>query len=132
MRELDILHDEFSAEELMFVNVHVRTPKSLMPLASVGRAFSAFNKNHKFARRERQLRREIYGAEDEAEMVGETIACVAGILINLPRQTMQYIRPEPASNSNIDGFELLAEEPLKVARIGAFVRAHRTECLGLH
>ena len=32
-RELALLHNEFSAEELMFVNVHVRTPKSLMPLA---------------------------------------------------------------------------------------------------
>jgi hypothetical protein len=124
-RELEILHEEFSAEELMFVNVHVRTTKSLMPLASVGRAFRAFQKNQKLARRESQLRQEIYGAEDEAKMTGETIACVAGLLINLPRQKMQYIRPGPASHSNMDGFELVGEEPLKVARIGAFVKAHR-------
>ena len=50
--DLEILHNEFTPEELMFVNVHVRTPKALMPLANVGRAFVAFQKNEKLARRE--------------------------------------------------------------------------------
>ena len=50
-------------------------------------------------------------------MRGETIACVAGLLINLPRKTMRYLRPAPASQNNADG-------PLKIARIGAFVKAH--------
>ena len=82
--DLEILHNEFTPEELMFVNVHVDA-KSINAIGECRTSFCCVSKKRE-TRTGKRLRRELYGLGEEAEMRGETIACVAGLLINLPRK----------------------------------------------
>lgn len=118
--ELELLHAHFTAEELLYVNVHVRTPHSAVPLMKVGRAYDALRRSEALQRKQAEIRRLVYGAEDQSLMLDETISCVDGLIVSMPQRTMRYTHPTPASEQNSDGYLIVEERPLKVEELVEF------------
>lgn len=78
------VHEEFTADELMGVELVSQNHEALMSKASAGRA------------RERKEKLRAAGKDDKIS-IGEddhaTIACVSGFLINLPLRTVRMVSP---------------------------------------
>lgn len=93
------LHEAFSDRELLFTNVHVRSPRSLSPLALVGRARQAALKSRSLRVSQAQVRAEIYGLADDGGE--ETIWCLFGPRINLARGTVEFCIPSAGASNGI-------------------------------
>ena len=78
------VHEEFTAEELMGVELVSQNNEALMSKASAGRA------------RDRKLKLRAAGKDDKISIGDDdhaTIACVSGFLVNLPLRTVRMVSP---------------------------------------
>jgi radical SAM family RiPP maturation amino acid epimerase len=84
LRMLDRVHAEFSAEELLEVEMVLQNPESESARAFAGRART----NRPAIRAEQEARR---------TMEDTTIACVSGFLVNMVERKVRLVAPVPAS-----------------------------------
>jgi radical SAM family RiPP maturation amino acid epimerase len=88
-RQLAGVHEAFTADELLTVSLIIQTRDSRVVKAPVGR-----------------MRRHAAIPEDAAD---ETIACVTGLLINVPEGRLRLISPTPPSQRWPLGYRIHAE-----------------------
>ena len=86
------VHEEFTAEELAFVELVMQIRKETASKAVAGRAL------------ERALK-----TMDESEIETSTIACISGFLINMVEGTIKLISPRPASSEYPLGYRVYGE-----------------------
>ncbi len=98
---LDRIHEEFSAEELVWTRLCLLNKGSIVKKAHAGRALK---KSKKLAAR----------GEDTKEILDEltqgTIACVSGFLINMVEKKVKLITPCKASDQWPDGYKIYDED----------------------
>jgi radical SAM family RiPP maturation amino acid epimerase len=92
-RIMDDVLAEFSARDLLMVELIPQMNGSVMPKADAGRA------------RGRRPKAATIDA------MSTTIACVSGFLINLPEQRIRLVSPCRASDAWPDGYRVYADEP---------------------
>lgn len=92
------VHEEFTADELMPVELVLQNKEALMSKAKAGRA------------RDRQLRLRANGKDDRISLKNAdhtTIACVSGFLINMVTGTIQLVTPTRPSDTWPKGYKVL-------------------------
>jgi radical SAM family RiPP maturation amino acid epimerase len=100
LRQLNRVHDAFSPEELMGVELVMQNKESLSCKAFAGRA------------QERRDRLRAAGKSDQIALLTAdhtTIACVSGFLVNMPERSVQLIAPVPASQRWPRGYRIYGE-----------------------
>ena len=100
------IHREFTAEELLGVELVLQNAESLTGKQTAGRAVDVQALPDK--RKNEQLQE-------------GTIACVTGFLVNLPNKTVRLVSPTLATTEVPDGYYVFSEEkfetPVELARI---------------
>jgi hypothetical protein len=99
-RQLDQIHLRYSPEELLGVEIVNQTQDSVAPKAAAGKALE---------RRARttdpnRLRKLRLSDSEEA-----TIACVSGLLINMPKGTIRLVAPTGDKEQWPDGYKVFGE-----------------------
>jgi len=99
-KTLEQVHQTFGAEDLMGVEMVLQNKEALTSKAVAGRA------------RERQSRLRAQGRSDKLALVEadhQTIACVSGLLVSMPRGTVQLVTPTRPSERWPKGYKVLGE-----------------------
>ena len=102
-KELLRLHETFSPEELVDVDLALVNRESLLALADAGRA------RGKARRMEVEYRKWRRAVADDA-VRHTTIACVSGFLVEPLNHRVRLVTPEPATGRWPDGYAVLDEE----------------------
>lgn len=100
------VHDEFTADELMPVELVLQNKEALMSKAKAGRA------------RERQQKLRDSGKDDQISLKNAdhtTIACVSGFLVNMVTGTVQLVTPTRPSDRWPKGYKVLGERHFETA-----------------
>ncbi len=103
------VHEEFTADELMPVELVLQNKEALVSKAKAGRA------------RDRQKRLRASGKDDRIALKNAdhtTIACVSGFLINMLAGTIQLVTPTRPSDRWPKGYKVLGER--RFDGVGAF------------
>jgi radical SAM family RiPP maturation amino acid epimerase len=97
---LDQIHNEFTAEELIWTKLCMLNKESIVKKANAGRALE-------------KIKRLAARGEDAREILDElaqgTIACVSGFLINMVERKVQLISPCKASDQWPKGYKVYVE-----------------------
>jgi len=106
MKTFNKVHEEFTPEELMGVELVSQNREALMSKANAGRA------------RERREKLRAAGKDDRIS-IGEddhaTIACVSGFLINLPLRTVRMVSPTRGGERWPLGYRVYDERKFETA-----------------
>jgi radical SAM family RiPP maturation amino acid epimerase len=102
LEQLNKVHKEFSAEELMFVELVLQNDEATNTKAFAGRA------------REKRFRKRLETSgqkidSSESTVVGNTIACVSGFLLNMVDRSVKLISPCEASEERPLGYIIYDE-----------------------
>lgn len=100
------VHEEFTPDELMGVELVAQNHEALMSKASAGRA------------RERKQKLRAAGKEDKISIGDDdhaTIACVSGFLINLPLRTVRMVSPTRGGDRWPLGYRVYDERKFETA-----------------
>ncbi|MEM8853929.1 MAG: radical SAM family RiPP maturation amino acid epimerase, partial [Pseudomonadota bacterium] len=100
VKHLNKIHDAFTPEELIGVELVMQNRESLGAKANAGRA------------RERILKLREAGKSDKIanlEIDHTTIACVSGFLVSMPRRVVQLVSPVPGSAEYPLGYRVFGE-----------------------
>ena len=89
LKQLDRVHEEFSAEELMFVELVLQNDESTNQKAFAGRA-----REERFRKRVEKSKQML---DSSHSTVGNSIACVSGFLLNMVDRSVKLISPCEAS-----------------------------------
>ena len=106
------VHETFSAEELVDVDMAIVNRESLLGLAEAGRARDMAKVNPKRAAAEREKVQSLMkGApvQDQEIYTHRTIACVSGFLIEPVVKRLRLIAPEACSDRWPDGYAVFDE-----------------------
>ena len=93
------VHEEFTADELMPVELVLQNKEALMSKAGAGRA------------RERREKLRSAGRDDRIALRDgdhQTIACVSGFLVSMPRGTVELVTPTRPSDRWPKGYKVLS------------------------
>lgn len=104
LKQLDRVHEEFSAEELMFVELVLQNDEANGTKAFAGRA-----REERF--RKRLEAQELYSAD----RIGNTIACVSGFLLNMVDRSIKLISPCEADDEWPLGYRIYDEATFNTA-----------------
>lgn len=99
-KQLDKIHQTFTPEELMGVELVMQSKESLTAKADAGRA------------RERRAKLREADKSDRIALIEldhSTIACVSGFLISMPLRRIQLVTPVPGSERWPLGYRIVAE-----------------------
>ena len=99
-RILDVVHREFTAEELVWTGLEMLNKESTKKKATAGRALE---------RLERQRDRVDHDESVADELTQGTIACVTGFLFNLVTRTVQLVSPCRADDRWPKGYRVYEE-----------------------
>lgn len=100
------VHEEFTAEELMGVELVSQNHEAIMTKASAGRA------------RERKQKLRAAGKDDKISIGDDdhaTIACVSGFLVNLPLRTVRMVSPTRGGDRWPLGYRVYDERKFETA-----------------
>lgn len=106
VKHLNKIHDAFTPEELLGVELVLQNREALASKAHAGRA------------RERKLKLRAAGKSDkiaELDIDHTTIACVSGFLVSLPRRSVQLVSPVPGSARHPLGYRVFGERTFQDA-----------------
>jgi len=101
LKMLERVHETFSADELMGVELVLQNRESLTTKASAGRAAEY---------KAKQVAAGRSGKIAEIEMDHSTIACVSGFLVNMVNKTVRLVSPTRAGERWPLGYRVYAEE----------------------
>ncbi len=93
---LNTIHDNFTAEELLFVTLILQNSESQTMVGNIGKAYGT----KRIIKKAEKLKRTDFNAKDQ----NHTIACLTGFLINMVDGTVKLITPCLPDNKNKDGY----------------------------
>ena len=99
VKQLDCIHEEFSAEELVWTNMNLLNKGSLVKKATAGRALEKINKLSAEGDKN-----EMQQVQDE--LTQGTIACVSGFLFNMVEKTVMLISSCKADSTWPKGYRI--------------------------
>jgi|GEM_PF-265067 len=102
VKQMDQIHKEFTAEELVFTGMKFVNKGSSVKKATAGRALEKLNRQIENGRNEES-------DDVKDELTQGTIACVSGFLFNMVEKTIQLISPCKASEQWPKGYKVLSE-----------------------
>jgi radical SAM family RiPP maturation amino acid epimerase len=125
LRIFDAVHQTFSAEELMGVELVLQNRESLAAKALAGRARD---------RHEKLLSAGKAGSMGTIEASQPTIACVSGFLVNMVNRTIQLVTPTRSGERWPLGYRIHGERRFATARdfrlaIESLIDAHMPKCV---
>jgi radical SAM family RiPP maturation amino acid epimerase len=88
LKQLDKVHAEFTAEELMFVELVLQNDEAVGRKAFAGRA-----REERFRKRAEMSEQMATPSSSTKTVVGNTIACVSGFLLNMIDRSIKLISP---------------------------------------
>ncbi|MCP3688891.1 MAG: radical SAM family RiPP maturation amino acid epimerase, partial [Gammaproteobacteria bacterium] len=107
VRMLDKIHNEFTADELMFTELVVQTKEAIQAKAIAGRAM------------EKQKKFDQAGSGKSVSNINadhSTIACVSGFLVNMVAKTVQLVAPTRACEAWPKGYRVYDTHHFSTAR----------------
>jgi hypothetical protein len=107
----------FEPRETARVWFDIKTKRSPVPIMNVGRAKDVFAAVPSLRDREIMKRASYFGSKDNS-LRDETIACVLGLLINLPNRTVRLIEPSVHDAGGL-GFRTVRAAPLDPSHLKA-------------
>jgi hypothetical protein len=113
-RILDVVHREFTAEELVWTGLEMLNKESTKKKATAGRALEKLG---------RQRERLDHDESVADELTQGTIACVTGFLFNLVTHTVQLVSPGGRQWNRVDGAFKLHYASLKPVGLRSVRRA---------
>jgi radical SAM family RiPP maturation amino acid epimerase len=107
---LQRVHETFTADELLCVELVTQFPGSLIPKSLAGRAIDKS------------------GGRPDPVVADSTIACVSGFLVSMPLGRVQLVTPTPCTPALPNGFYVLGERRFaNPAEFGAALRSLAAE-----
>lgn len=106
LKQFDRVHEEFSAEELMFVELICQNDEAFGMKSLAGRA-----REERF--RKRVEASELWSSSNPGE--SNTIACVSGLLLNMVDRSVKLISPCNADETWPLGYRIYAQATFKTA-----------------
>jgi len=93
---LNIIHENFTAKELLFVKLITQNSESLTMVGNIGKAYGT----KKIIKKAQQIQNTEFNAKDQ----NHTIACLSGFLINMVERTIKLITPCLPDSKYKDGY----------------------------